>query len=304
MLSASGVVGTAILSTIIALAVPLSSAMADHEVVCDGWTCTVVVHDDDDPGGGGGGGGGGEGECRTDSGIVVDCYFPTYGWWNAEDDCYYMLLVPQPPAGHPDWEGHTPGDGAVYNITCIDGSGGGTPGGNRWRAAPPPGYRLPSPASLAAQALASLTVPAPAPRHNPAPRAVVGLATWLWVDPADSRLLRARAELGPVWAEVAVKPVSTVWDPGDGSNAIRCAGPGTPYPAEATDCSYTYDRSSAGEPKARSGDPSYTAQVSMTWEVTWRGSGGTSGTRPVITRTSSFPVAVMERQSVVTDSRG
>jgi hypothetical protein len=306
MLTATRAAFTAILTAAIAITAPLPSALADHEVVCDErGRCTARAHDPGDPGGGGGGGGGGgAAECRNDMGMILDCYDPQYGWWNNEDDCYYKLLSPQPPEGDPDWEGHEPGDGAVYDITCIDGSSGGTWGGNRWRATPPPGYRLPSPAVLAVEALKTLQVPSPEPRYNPSPRAVVGLGTWLWVDPAQSRPLSARAVAGPVWSEVTVTPASTRWDPGDGHEAIRCAGPGTPYPAESTDCAYTYDRSSAGLPKARSGDPSYTAWVSMTWAVTWRGSGGTSGTLPAITRTTSFPVAVMERQTVVTDSRG
>lgn len=296
---------TLVLAVAVVLTAQVQAAMADHEVECDEYgECHVRAHDPGDPGEPGGGGGGGAGQCETDSGLVVDCYVEQFGWWNAEDDCYYALLAPQPPAGHPDWDGHEPGDGAVYNITCIDGSGGGTPGGNRWRATPPLGYRLPSPAVLARDALATLQIPLPTARHNPAPRAVVGLATWWWVEPGRARPLGARAQAGPVWAEVTVRPVSTTWTPGDGSDAVRCAGAGTPFPAESTDCSYTYDRSSAGQPRARSGDPSYTAQVSMTWEVTWRGSGGTSGTLPAITRTTSFPVAVMEWQSVVTDSRG
>lgn len=297
---------TAILTAAVALTAPLPPALADHEVECDEFgRCKARAHTPGDPGGGGGGGGGGgAAECKNDMGTILPCYDPRYGWWNNGDDCYYRLLSPQPPAGHKAWEGHEPGDGAVYDITCIDGSSGGTEGGLRWRASPPPGYRLPSPAVLAVDALKTLQIPLPEPRYNPSPRAVVGLATWMWVDPGGSRPLSARAVAGPVWAEVTVRPVSTTWDPGDGHAPVGCLGPGTPYPAESTDCSYTYDRSSAGQAKAPSGDPSYTAQVSMTWEVTWRGSGGTSGTLPAITRTTSFAVAVMERQSVVTDSRG
>ena len=38
-----------------------------------------------------------------------------YGYWSNSYNCYISLLDPQPPAGDPNWQGHEPGDGAVYN---------------------------------------------------------------------------------------------------------------------------------------------------------------------------------------------
>ena len=37
-----------------------------------------------------------------------------YGYWSNGYNCYISLLDPQPPAGDPSWQGHEPGDGAVY----------------------------------------------------------------------------------------------------------------------------------------------------------------------------------------------
>jgi hypothetical protein len=59
---------------------------------------------------------------------------------------------------------------------------------------------------------------------------------------------------------------------------VSCAGPGTAYnpnqppTAQHTDCSYTYLRPSTGQPGS-----AYRALVTVTWIVTWTGSGGAGG---------------------------
>ena len=37
------------------------------------------------------------------------------GYWSNSYHCYISPVEPQPPAGDPSWQGHEPGDGAVYN---------------------------------------------------------------------------------------------------------------------------------------------------------------------------------------------
>lgn len=178
-------------------------------------------------------------------------------------------------------------------------------------AANPPPVVL-TPASLAQVAVNRLALPAPAVRHNPAGDALVNLATWWWVDPGQWHPLTQRTAAGPVWAQVSVRPVRSVWDPGDGTPALSCPGGGTPYDtsrpagAQSTDCSHTYTTSSAGQPQTGP-DPNdryFTVTVTVYWQVSYVGSGGAGGTLPAMTRTSRFPLRVVERQTVVTGGSG
>jgi hypothetical protein len=115
-----------------------------------------------------------------------------------------------------------------------------------------------------------------------------------------------------VWAEVTATPVSTTWDAGDGSAPVTCAGPGTAYDRslpesqQSTDCSHTFRRSSADQPQTGSSvnDRFFTVTVTTSWQVTWTGSAGGGGTLPVLTTSSSFPLAVAQRQTVVTGGSG
>ena len=169
-----------------------------------------------------------------------------------------------------------------------------------------------SPGTLAQRAANELRLPTPHVGLNPRPRALVNLAEWFWIPGRDWPTLRQRTQAGPVWAVVVARPVSTSWDPGDGSPAVTCAGPGTPYDehesasVQHTDCSYTYTRSSAGQPQTGP-DPNdrfFTVTVTTSWQVTWTGAGGTGGSLPPMTRSMSFPLAVAERDVVVTGGSG
>jgi hypothetical protein len=59
---------------------------------------------------------------------------------------------------------------------------------------------------------------------------------------------------------------------------VSCTGPGTAYnparPASSqhTACSYTYDQPSVSQP-----GQAYQATLTVTWRVSWTGSGGTGG---------------------------
>lgn len=201
--------------------------------------------------------------------------------------------------------------GTWYDVRCSDGTavplGVFVPagGGNV-----PPAVMLPG--DLARSAANRLQLPQPLVRHSPAAQALVGLPTWFWVEPAQWRLLRQRTAAGPVWAEVTATPIGTAWDPGDGSPALSCAGPGTPYDptraegGQSTDCAYSYPRSSALQPQTGPtvNDRFFNVTVTTSWQVTWIGSGGSAGTLPVLTRSSSSPLAVAQRQTVVTGGSG
>jgi hypothetical protein len=167
-------------------------------------------------------------------------------------------------------------------------------------------------ATLAQEAVNRLALPASGAGVNPTPRALVNLPEWFWVPRESWAALRQRTQAGPVWAIVVARPTSTTWDPGDGSAPFTCAGPGTPYvksePADSqrSDCTYTYTRSSAKEPQSGP-DPNdrfFTVTVTTTWSVSWTGAGGTGGALPQMTRTSTFRLAVAERDAVVTGGSG
>jgi hypothetical protein len=220
--------------------------------------------------------------------------------WTAESERSQELWV---------WLGSDP-DGTWYDVRCSDGS--------VYLAVyvPPAASNLPPAVALAgslAQSAANrLVLPAPRVRHNPAGPALVGLPTWFWVDAAQWQVLRQRTQAGPVWAEVTATPVSTTWDTGDGTSPLVCEGPGTPYDTtreesqQRTRCAHTYRRSSANEPQQGPSvnDRYFTVTVSTSWSVTWRGTAGSGGSLPALTTTSRFPLAVAQRQTVVTGGSG
>jgi hypothetical protein len=209
-----------------------------------------------------------------------------------------------------DWMGAGEPGGRWYDVRCSDGSvyiGVYVPPASD---SVPPDVALAG--SLARTVVNRLQLPDPQVGQSPVGQALVGLPTWWWVEPGTWRVLRQRTSAGPVWAEVTATPVSTSWDPGDGSEPLICSGPGTAYDrsrpesVQSTDCSYTYRRSSAQQPQTgpNANNRFFTVTVTTTWQVTWRGSAGSGGQLPALTRTSSFPLAVAQRQTVVTGGSG
>jgi hypothetical protein len=166
---------------------------------------------------------------------------------------------------------------------------------------------LQTPGMLAVQAYNQLRLPTPAVGFNPArptsvgPATSVHLATWWWVRGWSVR--RQRTAAGAVWAVVTARPVRSEFDPGDGGEPVVCTGPGRVWtPAAAgsgSACSSVYEASSAGQPGLV-----YRASVSVSWQVSWVGAGGAAGSLPALMMTAAFPVAVMERESVVVEAGG
>ncbi len=187
----------------------------------------------------------------------------------------------------------TDGPGGWVTRTCSDGTVA-----MAWVPVVPPAEPV---EQLAKRATSRLPLPLPAPKFNPSrpssagPSTLVAIPTWFWVD--GWKPVQQRTQAGDVWAEVVASPLEATWDPGDGSPVVRCTGPGTAWSVGAREsaCDHTYVRSSAGQPANV-----YTARVTVTWQVSWSGSGGTSGTLPLMQRQMMFPIAVAERQTVVT----
>ena len=159
-----------------------------------------------------------------------------------------------------------------------------------------------TPATAARFARRFLPIPAPAVRLNPA-RGVVGIATWLWLDPSSWGTREATLALGGTRATVTATPTRVVWD--TGAATLTCDGPGVAYdvhrPAavQHTDCATTYRRSSAGQP-----NDAYPAAATSVWHIRWTAvdpAGVTStGTLPDLPRRSAFRLPVDEIQTLVT----
>lgn len=156
-----------------------------------------------------------------------------------------------------------------------------------------------TPLQLAQIAIGNLIIPELGAETRPAAPhdGLVGLPEWFWVNgwnPVHTPPVRA----GAVWAVATATPESIVIDPGGGLTPVSCPGPGTPYnpalPAgqQQTDCSYTYQQPSTGQP-----GNAYAATVTVLWNVSWFGSGNTGATvvtgKPVSTPLT-LPVAAGE----------
>lgn len=168
---------------------------------------------------------------------------------------------------------------------------------------PPPGPAVP-PSQLASEAASSLALPVPAIHLDPAAFSVVNLRTWLWVDSSIWHPYSTSASAGGESVSATATPVSVTWQMGDGGT-VTCAGPGTPYdpalPAasQQSACSYTYRVSSAGRasPSGNANGAAFEVTATVDWQVTWVG-GGTSGTLPSLSTSSSRPVRVEQIESV------
>ena len=131
---------------------------------------------------------------------------------------------------------------------------------------------------------------------------LVGLPEWFWVPASQWHARSLTVTAGPVWARVTAAPVRLTFQPGSGLSPLTCAGPGTAYdrhkPAarQHTNCSYTYLQPSAGLP-----GNAYRVSVTVTWRVTWTGSGGAGGVLdPGLAVTVGFPIGVAQGEALVT----
>lgn len=227
---------------------------------------------------------------------------------------------PMPPVTHPwgySFGARQPGDASAHRAGGVHAKPSPRSGEHKgsepdptcglWRAGiqgctpiPLPKVSKPSvtPDQLAAEAWQQLRLPVPHVRTAP-PRGsngLVGLAEWFWVTNWSSHSSHVQA--GGVWATVTARPNGLNVDPGFGP-PIACAGPGTafdhtrPADVQRSDCSFTYERSSAGLAGS-----AYQVTVTVTWGGTWIGSGATGGSLPALARSTTFPLRVAEGQAV------
>lgn len=291
------------------------AAPASADVICPPQgNCQVEVTNPGSPGGGesGGddgssGGGGGPRVCRW-AGQEVPCSHASngeVGWFSELTGCYYYLMDPPPGAGSALWQGHTPGDGDVYETLCYPadkttplGVGGV---GFEWLQNPPPGPGAGgvSPEVLAARAINQLPIRGPqiGTSLGATGAGLPGLPVWLWtaVSPSTWGPISATAAVPGLSVTATGQATEIAWDMGDG-NTVHCANPGTPYSESyggepSPTCFHRYDNPSRGKPGGR-----YTVTGVTTWRVQWAG-GGESGV-VTVTRQSTTTLLIEELQVV------
>ncbi|WP_245970942.1 ATP/GTP-binding protein [Streptomyces rishiriensis] len=276
-------------AAIVALAAVFGSAptaFADGPgggVVCGDYICEVEA---DAPGQTGSGTGGSAGNAPQGGGGSSTDSNP----WT----CTYELLSPQPPAASLDWEGHPPGDGAVYQQTCHYLHSPNSIERNQWLADPPPAATAVDPAVLAQRAVDTMKLAGPdiaSPRA--AGKYLVGMPMWMWVNQSATTFgpNTASASAGGVSVRATAKVSKIVWQMGDGG-VVACAGPGTPYTVAAGNtnsptCGHTYTHTSAGQTGGR-----YRVTATSTWTIDWRITAGAAGQAGQLTQTRRSQVAI------------
>jgi len=299
-----------LLSTVVAttITVAAASSPAAADEVCY-WVGTDYVCEVVDPGGpgdpGGGGGGGGSQTCYW-QGSPVACWQNGWGWFNPNDGCYYIRENPQPPAGDEAWEGHAPGDGAVWRRRCF----GDVTGTLVWRQNPPPGQPgAMSPAQLAARAVDRMGLTGPTIHTSasltPGGSATVFIPLWMWTDVTPTtwgpNTLTAVGTGLSVTARAKVSKI--VWAMGDvhgeqPQGKVTCTQPGTPYTTafgvrRSPDCGYVYGLPSSVRPGG-----SFRITATSYWDIDWWVvGGGMTGTDTAV-RTSTINITVVESQVV------
>lgn len=203
------------------------------------------------------------------------------------------------------------GEDAVYvSYVCHDAAG--NVWFEEWPWAPGQPVNI-DPEVLMQMALETLYFPAPSGATNPsiATGTVAQLDTYFWVD--NWAAVSESASAGPVTATVTATPVTQTWTIEDsirGTQEFSCDGAGVPYdptsggaPPDGA-CVWRPPHSSAGQASRHpeTGEPCFTATVTITWGVAWTAAGAPGGGElDPGTSSSSTCLVVDEIQAVVTD---
>jgi hypothetical protein len=237
------------------------------------WVCQNGVTIPGQPGAAGGGGGGSKSDCTLTPLSQAQASFLGLQW---------------PPPKGDTWDAITcPGKQAFGGVVLVG------------AAAAAPAV---TPQELLQIAIGELHIPVPEPQTAP-PRGkdgLVGLPEWFWVANWDP--VHVTVAVGPVWARATATPEQLTFNPGGGLSGLTCGGPGTvyqpklPLSAQHTDCSYTYDQPSAGQP-----GNAYQASVTVTWNISWVGSGGAGGEVAAgVTSNAPFTLPIAAGEALVT----
>jgi len=165
-----------------------------------------------------------------------------------------------------------------------------------------------SPHILSALAYAQLRVPTPSVNLSPSGKQTVNLNTWAWLDKTTIKPVSVTASVPTlgISATTTATPVDLHIDPGtpdatvypaSGNCPINPDGSiGTPYTSadgnNTPPCGLTYLHATTGRSP-------YPFKATLTWKISWTGSGGTGGNLPNGTFGAITPVTVQEIQTVV-----
>lgn len=163
-------------------------------------------------------------------------------------------------------------------------------------------------AALAMSAYDQIPLPYPVPHTAPGLERphIVGLPTWLWIDPGQWQTRTATAAIPGFSVTVTATPDRVTWNLGErdpdqrrAGRAVTCRGPGEVYDfaggdGQHSDCAYTYQWISSHQPEGR-----YHATATQAWAVTWQASTGQTGTLAEATRTTSFDLTVDEIEATI-----
>ncbi|MCX4882847.1 hypothetical protein [Streptomyces sp. NBC_00847] len=163
----------------------------------------------------------------------------------------------------------------------------------------------PTPKTLAAYAYDKVKVPGTEIELRPTTKSTVNAPTWAWLDKGTFKEVKVRAELPDtgLWAETTAKPITLHLDPGtqdaetfpaSGDCEINDDGStGTPYvkgdAGKIPPCGITYLRATYGTP--------YHLKASITWQISWEGTGGAKGDLPDGTFDTTQDMNVVEYQA-------
>ncbi|WP_405659271.1 hypothetical protein [Streptomyces sp. NBC_00079] len=164
----------------------------------------------------------------------------------------------------------------------------------------------PTPEMLAEYAYNQVKVPDTEIELKPTTKSTVNLPTWAWLDKGTFREIKVRAELPRtnLYAVTTAKPVALHLDPGtedattypaSGDCTINDDGSiGAPYEkgdaGQTPSCGITYLHATNGTP--------YHLKASITWQVSWEGTGGAKGDLPDGTFDTTQDMDVQEIQAV------
>lgn len=254
---------------------------------CGRFTCSVEV---EAPGSSAGSAGGNSGASESGSN--------SEGGESSPWKCTYTLADPQPPAGSLDWEGHQPGDGAVYQERCAYEGSTTTVLRMVWAADQPEAAAV-DPAVLAQQAVDEMLLRGPEIGITPKPggKGVVGMPVYLWTEqgPETYGPNTATATAGGITVNATAKVSKIVWNMGDG-NSVTCSTSGTPYKPEygkrpSPDCGHRYEVPSSTTDTGR-----FHVTATSTWTIDWQVTGGGQTGQLTEVRDSSVDITVAEVQ--------
>ncbi|WP_326721319.1 hypothetical protein OHT59_19645 [Streptomyces sp. NBC_00243] len=165
-----------------------------------------------------------------------------------------------------------------------------------------------TPEILAGLAYEQIKVPGTEVTLSPEGTTKVNLSTWAWLEKGDFQPVSVTASLDTpglnIQATTTATPVALKLEPGtDDATTFPASGEcqinddgsiGEPYAKGKADetppCGITYLRSS--------GDGTYRLRATITWDITWTGTGGAGGDLPDGTFGNDQEVTVQEIQSV------